>query len=158
MFLTFLLLCIVLPVVELALLIKIGRTIDIGPTVALVVLTGVIGAALAKHQGLRTLARIQEHLARGTIPAKEMVDGLLILIAGAVLITPGVITDAFGFVLLIPPTRALVRRAVTNYFKKRTTIVPPSLSSPPSGGDEFIDVEAYDVPESPQDKPADERR
>jgi UPF0716 protein FxsA len=140
-----LLLFTVVPVLELALLIRIGRAIDLGPTLALVVLTGVVGAALARHEGLRTLARIQEHLARGEMPARELLDGLMILIAGAFLITPGVITDCLGFLLLIPPARALLRRIVTNYVKDRVAVVPPPRAPSAAPGDEFVDVEAHEV-------------
>jgi len=157
MFLLLVLLFIVLPVVELALLIRIGEAIDWGPTIALVVLTGVIGAALAKHQGLRTLARIQESLGRGVIPAREMMDGMMILIAGAVLITPGVITDAFGFLLLIPPARAPVRNALAGFLKKRMVVVPPPQDTTSAADDEFIDVEAYETTEASPEEPPDEK-
>ena len=150
-----LLLFIALPVAEIALLVKIGQAIDFGPTVALVIATGVVGAALAKHQGLRTLARIQENLARGAMPGREMVDGVLILLAGAVLITPGVITDAMGLLLLIPPTRALVRKAAVAYFSKRMTVVTPPQDQPFSSGTGFVDVEATEVNERPPDNSSD---
>ena len=158
MFLKLLLLFTVVPILELALLIRIGRAIHVGPTVALVILTGVVGAALARHQGLRVLARIHEHLARGTMPATEMVEGLMILLAAAVLITPGVITDCFGLVLLIPPARAFVRKAAIAYFKKRLVIVepPPDAASP--AGNDFIDVEARDATDATSEGPTNERR
>ncbi len=132
----------ILPVLELALLIKIGRAIAVGPTIGLVIVTGVVGAALAKHQGLRTLRRIQEDLAQGRMPTTELVNGLMILVAGAVLITPGIITDAFGFALLIPPIRALLRRRVVTYFKKHAVVTFQSSVGPAAGDDGFIDVEA----------------
>ena len=142
MFFRLLLLFTVLPVVELALLIRIGRAIDVGPTIALVVLTGVAGAALARHQGLRTLRRIQDDLARGLMPATELLNGLMILLAGAVLVTPGVITDAVGFALLIPPVRALIRKRVAAHFKKRIVMMPGPTGFAPPAQNEFIDVEA----------------
>ena len=147
MFFRLLLLFTVLPVVELALLIRIGRAIDVGPTIALVVLTGVAGAALARHQGLRTLRRSQDDLARGLMPATELLNGLMILLAGAVLVTPGVITDAVGFALLIPPVRALIRKRVAKHFKKRIVMMhgPTGFAQPAQ--DEFIDVEARVVSE-----------
>ncbi|MCK4658621.1 MAG: FxsA family protein [Phycisphaerae bacterium] len=143
MFLKLLLLFTLIPLLELALLIKIGGAIHVGPTIALIVLSGVVGAALARHQGFKTMARIQESLARGVMPTKEMVDGLMILVAAVVLITPGVITDAFGFVLLIPPARARVRKAVTNYIKKRIVLIQPPQDSASPVDDGFIDVEAH---------------
>jgi UPF0716 protein FxsA len=137
-----LLLFTVLPVVELMLLIEIGRAIDVGPTIALVLLTGAVGAALARHQGLRTLRRIREDLAQGVMPAAELVNGLMILLAGAALVTPGVITDAVGFALLIPPVRALVRRRLAERFERRITVLHPPTAGPTGGEQDFIDVEA----------------
>lgn len=147
-----LLLFTVLPLLELALLIKIGRAIHVGPTLALVIVTGVVGAALAKHQGLRTLRRIQADLAHGRMPTTELVNGLMILVAGAVLITPGVITDAFGFALLIPPIRALLRRWVVAYFKKRAVITFESSGASAANNDDFIDVEARVVSDEERDE------
>jgi UPF0716 protein FxsA len=151
-FLRLLLLFTILPVLELALLIKIGRAIDVGPTLGLVIVTGVVGAALAKHQGLRALRRIQEDLAQGRMPTTELVNGLMILVAGAVLITPGIITDAFGFALLIPPIRAVLRRRVVAYFKKHAVITFESSVVSPAGDDGFIDVEAHSA--SPEERNA----
>ncbi len=150
MFFYLLILFIVVPMVELTLLIRIGRAISIGPTLALVVLTGLVGAAVARHQGIRTLGRIQAELAAGRIPTGQMVDGLLILLAGLLLILPGVLTDAAGFALLIPPVRRLIRRRLADRFARRVTIMHPGpFSSPgaaPPGGSHFIDVEATEVP------------
>jgi len=142
MFFRLLVLFTVVPLVELSLLIRIGRTIDVGPTIALVVLTGVAGAALAKHQGLRTLRHIQAELAAGGIPGKQLVDGVMILAAGLLLVTPGVITDGVGFALLVPPARALLRRRLTAWFRKRMVIVDPRGPDATPAGKEFVDVEA----------------
>jgi UPF0716 protein FxsA len=94
-----------LPLVELYLLIQIGKVIGALPTIALVLFTGVLGAYLARMEGLRTLLRAQENLRSGVVPAEELVDALLIFVAGAMLITPGVLTDVTGFLILFPPTR-----------------------------------------------------
>ncbi|MHC4064737.1 MAG: FxsA family protein [Planctomycetota bacterium] len=145
MFVRLLLLFTVLPLVELALLIRIGQAIEVGPTVGLVILTGLVGAALARHQGLRTLRRIQQNLAQGVVPTTELVNGLLILVAGLVLVTPGVITDAVGFALLVPPARNLIRRRLVEYFKKRAVITYRSPDSAPPANEGFIDVEAQSV-------------
>lgn len=99
-----------LPFAELALLIWIGRRIGTLPTFALVVVTGVLGASLARHQGLATWARFRRALEQGRLPGTELVEGLLILVAGAVLLTPGVITDLAGFLLLTPPVRRFLVR------------------------------------------------
>lgn len=104
------LLFIVLPAAELALLIEIGRHFGTVTTLALIVVTGALGAGMARHQGLRVLAEVQRELAAGRLPAGSMLDGLLILLAAAVLVTPGVITDAFGFLCLTPGFRSLLKR------------------------------------------------
>lgn len=103
-----LLLFVVLPIAELALLIRIGQAIDWPATIAIVLLTGVIGSALARWQGLKVVREIQTKLAAGELPGRALFDGALILFAGAVLITPGVITDLLGFMLLLPPVRSLL--------------------------------------------------
>jgi UPF0716 protein FxsA len=116
MFLRLLLLFTVVPLVELFLLVKLGTVVGVGPTIALVIFTGVLGAWLARQQGLGVLRRLRAELAAGRLPAGALIDGLLILVAGAVLLTPGLLTDALGFVLLVPPSRAVVRRMVAARF------------------------------------------
>lgn len=104
-----LLLFILLPVIELAILVEIGRYVGTVPTIALVVLTGALGAYLAKREGIGVLRRIQDDVRAGRMPGPAIVDGVIIVIAGAVLITPGVLTDIVGFLCLIPATRRLIR-------------------------------------------------
>lgn len=99
----------VVPLVELYILIKIGRLLGALPTVLIVVGTGIVGASLARQQGARVWWEIQREMEVGRFPADRMVDGLLLLVAGAVLITPGVLTDLLGFAILIPVTRAPIR-------------------------------------------------
>ena len=113
-----LLLFIVLPAVELALLIEIGRRIGTLETLAVIVVTGIVGAAMARSQGLRVLTRAREQLAAGEMPADSLLDGLMILIASALLVTPGVLTDAFGFLCLAPGFRSLVKREVVRRFER----------------------------------------
>jgi len=141
MLLRLLLLFTLVPLIELSLLIELGRRINVGPTVALVIVTGVIGAALARHEGLRTLRNIQSDLGARRLPGDRMIDALLILIAGALLVTPGIITDAIGFGLLIPPARAVVRNHLKRRFSAKFTMIDPMNMRPP-GQDDFIDVEA----------------
>ena len=119
MFLRLLLLFTVVPLVELFLLIEIGRRIGPWPTIALVVVTGTLGAWLARTQGLRTLARVRSQWQGGKIPTQALVDALLILIAGAVLLTPGVLTDLAGFFLLTPFGRRVVSRTAVEWFRRR---------------------------------------
>ena len=99
----------IIPALELAVLIKVGTYIGVGNTLFLIVLTGVVGATLARLQGFVTWQNIQISLNEGRMPTEEMLDGLMILLGGIVLLTPGFITDIFGFFLLIPWTRYLVK-------------------------------------------------
>lgn len=105
MLLRLLLLFTIVPLAELALLLWIGGRIGLLATVTLILVTGALGAALARRQGLATWRRFQEALAAGRLPGRELLEGLLILVAGALLLTPGVLTDAAGFLLLVPPAR-----------------------------------------------------
>jgi len=114
-----LLIFIAVPMIELALLIEIGSRIGSIETIGIIILTGAIGAYLAKQEGLRTIFKIQENLRQGIIPAREMVDGLIILLSGAFLITPGFLTDIVGFVLLIPYTREIIKIWLYNKFKDK---------------------------------------
>jgi UPF0716 protein FxsA len=98
-----------LPIVELALLFKMHEQVGLGPTVLLVILTGVAGAALVRRQGIAILFKIQREMEAGNLPAPQMIDGIMILIAGALLVTPGLITDTIGFALLIPFIREYIR-------------------------------------------------
>lgn len=103
------------PAVELMLLIEIGGTIGVGNTILIIVLTGVLGAYLARLQGFIVFQKIQSDLNKGIMPNSEMIDGLMILVGGIVLLAPGFITDALGFLLLIPWTRTLIKK----WFNKR---------------------------------------
>lgn len=98
------------PLLELALLIELGKRAGFWTTLAIVILTGFAGAALAHWQGLRALTRIQNELRAGKIPAAELLDGLLIFIAGIMLLTPGFLTDICALLLLLPVVRTLVRQ------------------------------------------------
>lgn len=98
------------PIIELALLIKVGQYIGVGYTIGIVIITGVAGAFLAKFQGLITLRRIQEEINLGRMPTERLFDGALILCSGILLLTPGFITDIIGFMGLIPFTRNLFKQ------------------------------------------------
>jgi|LSQX01.1.fsa_nt_gb UPF0716 protein FxsA len=98
----------VLPVLELMLLIELGRAIGTWPPILLVLGTGVAGAFFAKTQGLFLFQRILEELRRGNMPAREMISGLCVLLGGILLLTPGLLTDLTGIILLLPPTQRLV--------------------------------------------------
>ncbi|MFW5967018.1 MAG: FxsA family protein [Persicimonas sp.] len=108
----------VIPIVELAILIPLGGWIGVWPTVALVVATGILGAVLGKQQGIAAWRRIRHDLRQGKLPGDSLLDGLAILIAGAFLITPGVLTDIAGMVLLIPALRSPVKKYLKKRFKR----------------------------------------
>jgi UPF0716 protein FxsA len=106
------LLFVVIPILELMLLIELGQVVGLLPTLALVVFTGVTGAWLARAEGLRVFLQFQRELASGRLPGQALMDGISVLIGGAFLLTPGVLTDVTGFVLLLPPTRRWLQRRV----------------------------------------------
>ena len=95
----------IIPIIEIYLLIEIGSFFGVLTAITFVILTGFLGAFMARMQGLQTLFRIQENLREGRMPSGELLDALLIVIAGIVLLTPGFLTDSVGFLLLIPSTR-----------------------------------------------------
>ena len=126
----------VVPLVELLILLRLAEWFTWKSTIALVVVTGVVGAWLARREGLKALARIRADLAAGIPPAGAVVDGALILAAGLVLVTPGILTDICGFALLVPPVRHWVRRRLSEAFKKRMVVMHNGQH------DSFIDVPA----------------
>ena len=98
-----------LPIVELAVLLKVHEVFQFWPTFLLVILTGALGLTLVKQQGIAIIQKIQHEMARGIVPAPQMIDGVMILVAGALLVTPGLITDVSGFLLLVPFVREQIR-------------------------------------------------
>ena len=119
MFFYLILLFTLVPVGELVLLLRVGEHIGVGNTVFLVIFTGIIGAALAKMQGLLTMQRIQDNLGRGVMPAEEMFDGAMILCGGVLLLTPGFVTDILGLSFLIPFTRNLYKKIIKKHIQKK---------------------------------------
>ena len=112
------LLFLLIPLVEIYFLIQVGSIIGAIPTVALVVFTALLGAMLLRVQGLATLQRTRPALAQGQVPALEMFEGVLLVFSGALLLTPGFVTDAIGFLFLVPPLRKMVIR----WFLSKSTI------------------------------------
>lgn len=114
------------PLIEVMLLITMWQNVGLLATIALVLFTGVVGAALARWQGVTAVMRVQRRVRRGQVPADELFDGVLILVAGIVLVTPGLLTDLMGFALLVPPIRSVVKRVLKAWAKKnievRTTV------------------------------------
>ncbi|TVR03251.1 MAG: FxsA family protein [Spirochaetaceae bacterium] len=108
----------VIPLIELYLLIRIGTWIGALPTILIVLTTGFVGAWLAKLQGFQVWARIQIEINEGRFPGDPLLDGLLLLAAGLLLITPGVLTDVLGFALIIPASRIPIRRALARWLRR----------------------------------------
>jgi UPF0716 protein FxsA len=106
----------IIPVVELYLLIKVGTVIGLFNSLALVVLTGFVGAYLARMQGTQTMFRVRSSLQQGIMPTEDLVDAVLIFVAGIVLLTPGFITDLAGLLVLLPSTRIHIKRFVKERF------------------------------------------
>ena len=142
MFGRLLLLFVFLPMIELYLLIMLGARIGPMPTIGLIVLTGILGATLARQQGLSTLAKIQNELKQGLAPTQELVEGAMIVVGGLVLLTPGILTDIFGFAMLVPG----IRKSLAKQFKVRfpqgftSTSAGFQAGPKPRKDDDVIDV------------------
>ena len=119
----FVLLFIVLPILELYVIIQVGQAIGLVPTLALLVLDSFLGAALARSQGRAVWRRFNQALAEGRIPARETFDGAMVILGGALMISPGFVSDAFALLLLLPPTRALIRSLIMRVVIRRGPIV-----------------------------------
>jgi UPF0716 protein FxsA len=113
---------IVVPIAELAVIIQVGGAIGVWWTIALLVADSILGSLLMRSQGRTAWRRFNEALAAGRAPAREVIDGVLVIFGGALLLTPGFITDIFGAVLLIPPTRAIVRRILVARYADRLVV------------------------------------
>jgi UPF0716 protein FxsA len=119
MFVRLFLLFTLVPLVELALLIKIGSLIGTLDTIIIIVFTGVVGTLAVRAAGIQCLIRVQSELRSGSFPADEMFNGILILLAGALLIIPGLITDTVGFLLLVPLPRKVMKQWLKRYVKTK---------------------------------------
>lgn len=127
------LLFILLPALELVLLIKLGSFIGALPTVAIVFITAILGASMLRREGFSTLMKAQQRLESGQMPATEVVEGALLVVAGAFLLTPGFITDAVGFACLVPGLRHQMAAAIL----KRMTVQVTTAGMGPMGGASF---------------------
>lgn len=138
---------IVVPIVEIWAIIEIGGLIGVWPTVALLIADAVLGSLLLRHQGRGAWRRFNQALAERRFPGREVADGLLIAIGGTLLLTPGFVTDIFGLILLIPPTRAIARRIMRGYATRRFLIVGtgPLSGSDPSRRDYDYESTAEEV-------------
>jgi UPF0716 protein FxsA len=112
---------VLVPVIELTLLIKVGSIIGILNTITIILLTAMIGAYMVKLEGLGVLSRIQQNMQEGVFPAEELIDGAMILVAGALLLTPGFFTDVIGFLMVFPVSRNFIKRLARRYIEKRVS-------------------------------------
>jgi UPF0716 protein FxsA len=126
---------IVVPIVELYVIIQIGSWIGVAPTIALLLADALLGSLLLRHQGRGAWRRFNAALAERRFPGREVADGLLIAIGGTLLLTPGFVTDIVGLILLVPPTRAIIRRLMRGYVSRRFLIVgAPGPAGPAAQG------------------------
>ncbi|CAM2007094.1 FxsA family protein [Acanthopleuribacter pedis] len=158
----FFMLVTVLSIGELYLLVTVANEISFPLTLGLCVLTGVLGGGLVRYQGLRCLKEIQTNLSQGQVPAAEIVSGLILVVIGTLLLTPGFITDTVAFTMLVPPIRLFVARRGVAAFKKRAVVRQGggfpgqggfsgqaggfSRPSSGSGAGRVIDVEGEELP------------
>ena len=142
MLLPLILIFIVVPIAELAVVIQVGQEIGVAWTVAILVADSILGSILMRAQGRVAWRRFNEALQAGRVPAREVLDGGLVMFGGLLLLTPGFITDFLGLLLLIPPTRALVRALLAKRLTQRMVV---SMTAPRRPPDDVIDGTAVDV-------------
>ena len=136
---------IVVPIVELAVIIQVGQAIGVLPTIALLIADSILGAVLMRSQGRAAWRNFNLALGEGRPPAREVLDGVLVIFGGALLLTPGFTTDALGLLLLIPPTRAVVRRVLVRRLLPRMVVSSASRFAGPRFGPPRPGGQAYDV-------------
>jgi len=143
------------PLLEIAVFVKVGGVIGLWPTLAIVILTAVVGTWQLRVQGLATLTRARSQLDRGALPTHELFDGACLLVAGALLLTPGFVTDTIGFMLFIPPVRGFLRAAMARRMAARgrtRVFVNGEEIDPGAGGvGPIIDGDYDDLGEAPDD-------
>lgn len=144
---------VLLPAAELALLLYVGQFLGVWPTLGLILVTGIIGSRLALNQGLAVWIRLSEEMARGQLPGQVLLDGVIILISGALLVTPGVITDLAGFAGLLPFTRAPMRNWVIHLFKNRIVRATPQDPASWQGAPRERPHYTHDLEDRPRDYP-----
>ena len=146
-----------MPIAELAIIIQVGQAIGVWWTIAILVVDSILGSVLMRSQGRATWRRFNETMRMGKVPAKEVIDGGLVIFGGACLLTPGFITDLFGLLLLLPPTRAVLRRLLKRFAgrivagaasgagPRMFAFGAPPRSRPRADADDVVDSSATDV-------------
>ncbi len=158
-FLLLVFLFIAVPIAEISVLIRVGSSIGVLNTIVFVIFTAVLGAYLVRQQGFATLSKLQQETNAGRVPAMQIAEGVALLFAGAVLMTPGFITDAVGFAILIPPVRqALIAWAAKNFFKGGVASAYSSGNYPGSGNSNGAHSADPNVIEGEYTSESDERK
>lgn len=139
MLFTLFMLFVILPLIEISILIKIGSIMGLFNTVMLILLTAMVGSFMVKMEGLNILYRFQENANRGIFPSEELFDGILVLIAGVLLITPGVVTDFIGFLFVFPASRSVIKKLIKRYLKDHM-IVNTNNDNDSNNDNNIIDV------------------
>jgi UPF0716 protein FxsA len=147
------LLFILVPIAEIYVIIQVGQAIGALWTILILIADSIIGARLLSWQGRRAWARFQEALAGGRVPHREVLDGVLIIVGGAFLLTPGFITDIVGLLLLVPPTRAVVRRGLTRLIIRRRLRFARAVTWGPVGRRRPAPPRPTAYPTPPQEPP-----
>ena len=142
---------IVVPLAEIAVLIQVGGWLGLVPTLALIVLTAIAGTWMLRQQGFSVFVRAQRQLEQGVMPVAEVFEGLCLLVAGALLLTPGFLTDAVGAVLLVPQLRALLYRRVRHHLERHVVGAPGAPGAPREDEAPIIEAEFEEV--DPDDLP-----
>jgi UPF0716 protein FxsA len=149
------LLFLVVPIAELYVIVQVAGGIGVPETILLLIAISVVGAWLAKREGIGVLRRMQLTVTQGRVPSSEIVDGALVLFAGALMITPGFLSDCLAILLLLPPTRAVVRGAVLRRIRAGGRVIRVITTSGPAprraGG--VWDVDGWEDPPNPTDRP-----
>lgn len=150
-----------IPILEIAVFIQAGELVGLWPTLATIVATAVVGAALVRHQGFSTLTRARQSLDAGRFPVEEVFDGLCLLVAGALLVTPGFVTDGMGFLLLTPAIRRVLRKWAGRHLAESGRVEVWSdgrASSGAKGDGVIIDGDFENMDEPRETKPRDSDR
>lgn len=139
------------PLVELWLLLEVGERVGAMPTIALVIGTGILGANLARREGMRTIEKINGSMAQGQMPQEALLDGLAIFLGGTLLLTPGILTDVLGFSLLFPLTRPFLLAMVSGWIQKKMQSGHASVTFYQNGFDVGPDLNQRPI-ERPEEK------
>lgn len=148
-----LLIFVVVPLAELYVIIQVGQAIGVVPTLLILLADSVVGSMLLRAQGRSAWRRFTASVAEGRVPTNEALDGVLVIFGGAFLITPGFLTDVVGLLLLIPPTRSLVRRVVLRNVAARMAASAYRFARPPIGRVAGRRLRPYDVDGTATERP-----